>query len=261
MNLVIAAGAILMISAIFAVLGLGGGIMFVPLLHWSGFDLQSVAIPLGLLLNGTNTLLALVPYGRAGLVDWRNGLPMAGAAAATAPLGALVQPRLDHTTMLVLFAGAVCVAAIRALRGARLTASTSAAAPSISHPPAQSPFRFAVGVGTGAAVGFVGGLLGIGAGFIVAPVFMALGFPPKRTAATTALVVTICSFAGFAGYAPHFSAPLGLTALGVCAVLIGSQLGAHIMLHGIKPSWISQGYAAVLTFVALTLVSEVLFGR
>jgi uncharacterized protein len=258
MNLVIAAGAILAISSVFAVLGLGGGILFVPLLHWSGYDLQSVAIPLGLLLNGTNTLLALVPYGRAGLVDWKNGLPMALAAAATAPLGALVQPRFDHATMLVLFAGAVSVAAIRALRSAGSSAPTGTAPP--PQPPAPLPNSYAVGVGIGAGVGFGGGLLGIGAGFIVAPAFMALGFPPKRTAATTALVVTVCSFAGFAGYAPQFSVPLSLTVLGVGAVLIGSQLGAHVMLRGIKPAWINKGYAAVLSIIALTLVSEVLFG-
>jgi len=261
MNFAIAAGAILAISAVFAVLGLGGGILFVPLLHWSGYDLQSVAIPLGLLLNGTNTLLALVPYGRAGLVDWRNGLPMAVAAAATAPLGALAQPRFDHATVLVLFAGAVCVAAIRALRSARSTARATAVAAPPPQQPAWSPYRLAVGAGIGAVVGFVGGLLGIGAGFIVAPAFMALGFPPKRTAATTALVVTMCSFTGFAGYAPQFSVPLSLTALGVGAVLIGSQLGAHMMLRGVKPSWINHGYAAVLSIVALTLASEVLFGQ
>jgi uncharacterized protein len=260
MSIAFAAGAILLIATVFAVLGLGGGILFVPLLHWSGFDLQSVAIPLGLLLNGTNTLLALVPYGRAGLVDWKNGLPMAVAAAATAPLGAFVQPRFDHATVLVLFAAAVSAAAIRALRSARQSGGDGAAA-SVPQRPPQTTRRFAVRVGIGAVVGFIGGLLGIGAGFLVAPALMTLGFPPKRTAATTALVVTVCSFAGFAGYAPQFEVPLGLTAFGICAVLIGSQLGAHLMLRGVKPSWINQGYAAILSIVAITMLSEVLFGR
>ena len=51
MNIAIAAGAMLVISSVFIVLGLGGGILFVPILHWAGFDLQTVAIPLGLLLE------------------------------------------------------------------------------------------------------------------------------------------------------------------------------------------------------------------
>jgi uncharacterized membrane protein YfcA len=261
MTIAIAGGAILIISTVFAGLGLGGGILFVPLLHWSGFDLQSTAIPLGLLLNGTNTLLALVPFSRAGLVDWKGGLPMAVAAAATAPLGAVVQPRFDHATILVLFAAAVSLAAARALRSTRL-GSGAGAQPSPSQSlPSDTLQRVLFRVGIGAIVGFLGGLLGIGAGFLVAPALMALAYPPKQMAATTALVVTVCSFAGLAGYVPQFEMPLDMAALGVCAVLIGSQLGAHIMLRGMQPAWINRGYAAVLSAVALTMLSEVLFRR
>lgn len=251
MSVAIAAGAILVVSSVFVVLGLGGGILFVPILHWSGFDFQTVAIPLGLLLNGTNTLLALVPYGRAGLVDWKGGWPMALAAAATAPIGALVQPRLDAGTVLVLFAVAVSLAAFRALRAARN--GRRDAGMDTAGPASRIAFR----AGIGAGVGFIGGLLGIGAGFVVAPAFMALGYAPRQTAATTALVVTVCSFAGFAGYAPRFDLPLGLTALGVGAVVIGSQIGARLMLKGAKPAWITWGYVVILSAVAAKLVWEV----
>ena len=252
MSVAIAAGAILVVSSVFVVLGLGGGILFVPILHWSGFDFQTVAIPLGLLLNGTNTLLALVPYGRAGLVDWKGGWPMALAAAATAPIGALVQPCLDAGTVLVLFAAAVSLAAYRVIRAAR-DGNRKAAKEKVS-PSTRIAFR----AGIGAAVGFVGGLLGIGAGFMVAPAFMALGYAPKQTAATTALVVTVCSFAGFAGYAPRFDLPLGLTALGIGFVVIGSQVGARLMLKGAKPAWITWGYVVILSAVAAKLVWEAL---
>ena len=43
-------------------LGLGGGMIYVPVLKWAGFSVKEVAIPLGLLLNGLNTLLALIPF-------------------------------------------------------------------------------------------------------------------------------------------------------------------------------------------------------
>ena len=33
---------------------------YVPVLKWAGFPVREVAIPLGLLLNGLNTLLALI---------------------------------------------------------------------------------------------------------------------------------------------------------------------------------------------------------
>lgn len=250
MNIAIATGAILVISSVFIVLGLGGGILFVPILHWAGFDLQTVAIPLGLLLNGTNTLLALVPYGRERLVDWRGGWPMAVAAALTAPLGAYVQPRLAAATVLALFAVAVSLAAYRALRSAHRSGRKP-----MDGNPVPSP-KLSVGLGVGAVVGFVGGLLGIGAGFVVAPAFMAMGYPPRRVAATTALVVTVCSFAGFAGYAPNLDLPWTVAIATAAAVIIGSQIGSRLMLRGAKPSWIAWGYVAILGGIAVKLLWE-----
>ena len=219
-----------------------------------GYDLQTVAIPLGLLLNGLNTMLALIPYGRAGLVDWKGGWPMALAAAATAPIGALVQPLLPSGTVLALFAGAVTVAALRALWGARSRPWSSAMGrePSKSGPLLRNGFR----VGIGAVVGFVGGLLGIGAGFVVAPAFLSLGYPPKQTAATTALVVTVCSFAGVAGYAPRLDFPVAVAVLSALPMVIGSQVGARLVLRGATPSWITRGYVVILVGVAIKLVWE-----
>lgn len=252
MDAAIAAGAILVVSSIFVVLGLGGGILFVPLLHWLGLDLQTAAIPLGLLLNGLNTLLALIPYGREGLVDWKGGRPMALAAAVTAPFGALAQPHLATGTVLLLFAGAVTIAAYRAWRGAvhRMPGTTPV--------PVGSDTRQALvrRLGIGAGVGFMGGLLGIGAGFIVAPVLLALGYPPRRAAATTALVVTVCSFSGFAGYVPALDVPMGFAAIAAVAVIAGSQIGSRLMIRGVKPAWIGWGYAIVLAVVAARMIWE-----
>ena len=251
MNAVIAASTILVVSSVFVVLGLGGGILFVPVIHWSGYDLQTVAIPLGLMLNGLNTLLSLIPYGRAGLVDWKGGWPMALAAAVTAPMGALLQPHLAAGFVLALFAGAISVAALRAFRGARRVSSGGHAVAGD-----QASLRVGLRLAVGAAVGFVGGLLGIGAGFVIAPTFMALGYSPRRTAATTALVVTVCSFAGFAGYVPRLDLPMALAVPAVVAVIVGSQIGARLMLRGAKPAWITWGYVTILFAVALKLVWE-----
>ena len=77
---VIVTALIFLVSFIFAMLGLGGGMVYVPILKWAGFPMKEVAIPLGLLLNGLNTLLALIPFSRKKLVDWKGGAAMAVAA-------------------------------------------------------------------------------------------------------------------------------------------------------------------------------------
>jgi len=76
-------------SFVFAMLGLGGGMVYVPVLNWAGFDMKEVAIPLGLLLNGLNTALVLIPFARKKLVDWKGGAVMAVTALIASPIGAM----------------------------------------------------------------------------------------------------------------------------------------------------------------------------
>jgi len=249
----VAAGIIFLASFLFAMLGLGGGMVYVPVLHWIGFDLKTEAIPLGLLLNGLNTLLALVVYGRKGLVDWRGGWPMGLAATLSAPLGALMQPHVPRETLLVFFAAAVAAAALKILlSGAREPKGRSA------HVASAAAGRVVWSVLAGLLIGFIGGMLGIGGGFIVAPVLMAMGYPTKRAAATTALVVTFSSFSGFAGYAAQGHFPVGATAMGLVAVLLGSQLGARFMTEKAKGPWIKRTYGIVLVVIAAKLALEAL---
>lgn len=113
------AAIILLASFLFAMLGLGGGMVYVPVLTWAGFPVKEVAIPLGLLLNGLNTGLALIPFARNRLVDWKGGLAMAAAAFLLAPVGARATQYVPVRTLLALFAAAVIVAAFRMLLTAR----------------------------------------------------------------------------------------------------------------------------------------------
>jgi hypothetical protein len=234
-------------SFLFAMLGLGGGMVYVPVLKWAGFNLKAVAIPLGLLLNGLNTLLALIPYSRERLVDWRGGLPMGLAATIFAPLGAYTVKYVPTRTLLVSFAIAVVIAALRMLAtAAREEPKTMM---SLGH-------RRVIGGATGGAIGFLGGLLGIGGGFIIAPLLMWMGYPTKMAAATTAYVVTFSSVSGFLGHVAEARLDWTGTALTVLGVLLGSQLGATFMAKKAKAQWVKLTYAVVLLAIAAKLVLD-----
>jgi uncharacterized membrane protein YfcA len=114
----VAAGLIFAISVVFAMLGLGGGMLYVPVLKWLEFPVKTVAIPVGLLLNGLNTLFAFIRYAREGLVDFRGGLPAALTALLLAPVGAWSVKFVPVQTLLLLFALAVAVAGVRSLLSA-----------------------------------------------------------------------------------------------------------------------------------------------
>ncbi len=245
----LAGGLIFAISFVFAMLGLGGGMLYVPVLRWLEFPLKAVAIPVGLLLNGLNTLLAFVRYAREGLVDFRGGAPAAVAALALAPLGAWCVGFVSQELLLTLFAVAVLVAGLRALH------SSAQGASPVLIPPAR---RMVIGAFAGGLAGFAGGLLGLGGGFIVAPVLMEMGYPTKQAAATTAFIVTFSSFSGFLGHMAEGPIDPLLTLVAVAMVALGSQLGAWLMARMAKPEWIKRIYGLVLLGVAAKLFHGVL---
>jgi len=231
-------------SFLFAMLGLGGGMIYVPVLKWAGFTVKEVAIPLGLLLNGLNTLLALIPFARKKLVDWKGGLAMAIAALIFAPIGAFTAKYVPVNMLLILFAIAVLGAAIRMVFFARNP-----------EPEKMMDFkkRSIIGSGVGAFAGFAGGLLGIGGGFIIAPILMWMGYKTKEAAATTAFVVTFSSFSGYLGHMAEGHFNWILTIIVVIAVIIGSQLGGNFMSWKAKPKWVKSLYAVVLFAIAIKL--------
>jgi uncharacterized membrane protein YfcA len=235
------------VSAVFAALGLGGGMLYVPILHWLGQPLKTGAIPLGLLLNGLNTLFAFLRYWREELVDFRGGAPAALAALACAPLGALLAHRLPTQLLLALFVAGLLVAGLRSLRGGRPAGralSTGA--------------RMALGALTGGLAGFLGGLLGLGGGFIVAPMLMELGYEPRQAAATTAFIVTFSSFSGFLGHALTALPETLLLTSTVLAVVAGSQLGAWYMARKARPAWVRLAYGVLLLGIAVKLTFDLI---
>lgn len=236
-------------SFLFAMLGLGGGMVYVPVLKWAGFPVKEIAIPLGLLLNGLNTLLALIPYARKKLVDWKGGMAMAAAAFIFAPIGAYTAQFVPVKTLLILFAAAVLVAAIRMLVFARQPEPEEVM---------SLKKRSVIGGGVGAFAGFMGGMLGLGGGFIIAPILMWMGYKTKQAAATTAFVVTFSSFSGFFGHVAEGHFNWTLTIIVIIAVIIGSQMGGSFMSTKAKPKWVKQLYAIVLLAITVKLVLGVL---
>ncbi|MGB8491515.1 MAG: sulfite exporter TauE/SafE family protein [Bacteroidales bacterium] len=235
------------VSFLFAMLGLGGGMVYVPVLNWAGFDLKSVAIPLGLLLNGLNTLLVLIPFARKKLVDWKGGAVMAVTALIAAPLGAMTSNMVPVHTLKILFAAMVVIAAGRMIWASKKP-----------EPEQMLPIgkRSIIGFFTGGFAGFVGGMLGIGGGFIIAPILMTTGYKTKEAAATTAFVVTFSSFSGYIGHMAQGKMNWPLTIIVVAAVIIGSQLGGRFMTEKAKSKQVKIIYAVVLVLIASKLIYD-----
>lgn len=232
-------------SFLFAMLGLGGGMVYVPVLTWAGFDVKEVAIPLGLLLNGLNTLLALIPFARKKLVDWKGGAAMSLSALILSPVGAYMAKYIPTSTLMILFAAVVLVAAFRMIWTAKQAEPETMV---------SLGKRSAYGAIIGAFAGFMGGLLGLGGGFIIAPFLLWMGYKTKEAAATTAFVVSVSSFSGYFGHVAVGHINWTITIPVILAVIVGSQLGAGYMSNKAKPKWVKQVYAVVLFAIAMKLI-------
>lgn len=236
---------ILLASGLFSMLGLGGALVYVPVLKWAGFPVKEVAIPTGLILNGLTTLFALVTYARSKLVDWKGGLALTISAFVFAPLGAYATNLIPVRTLLFIFAIAVIVAAARMILFSR-------------QPEPESVMSFkkrsVIGAIVGGFAGFIAGLLGIGGGFIIAPLLMWMGYKTKEAAATTAFAVTFSSFSGFLGHVAEGHFNWTVIVMMAFAVLVGSQVGSRFMVSKAKPKWVKQLYALVLLVIAAKLI-------
>jgi uncharacterized protein len=240
---------ILASSFLFSMLGLGGALIYVPILKWAGFPVKEVAIPLALLLNGFTTLIALIAYFKNKLVDVKGGLAMTIFAFAFAPIGALVSNKLPVNILLIFFSIAVFAAAGRMFF--------------MSRKPEPKEIlslrkRTIIGVAIGSFAGFVAGLLGIGGGFIIAPLLMWMGYETKKAAATSAFAVTFSSFSGFLGHMAQGHFNWTLTALLTIAVILGAFFGSNFMVAKAKSSRVKQIFALVLFAIAIKLIVGVI---
>jgi uncharacterized membrane protein YfcA len=242
----LATALVFLIALVFSMLGLGGGMLYVPAFKWLALPVKTIAVPLSLLLNGVTTASAFTRYAREGMVDFRGGLPAALTALAAAPLGAHVMQYVPVPTLLAIFAVTTALAGLRSLTAGPPRESVDT--------PASRGGRLAIGIGVGGFEGFMGGLLGVGGGFIVAPILMELGYSPKRAAATTSFIVTFASVSGFLAHAAEGRVEPLLTVLTLAAAIAGSQLGAWLMMRKAKPAWVKRLYGVLLLTVAAKLL-------
>ncbi len=242
---VIVSLVILVLSFIFSMLGLGGAMLYIPVFKWFGYNFKTVAIPTGLLLNGVTALSAAIYYLKSKMVDIRGSIPMIVTSFIGAPLGAYITRFVPVRTLIILFA--ICMV----FAGGRMLLTSTRPEPDHMMPAKKRMILTGI---AGLFIGFIAGLLGVGGGFLFVPILMAIGYPTKKAAATSAFIVIFSSFSGFAGHVAegHFNIPLMVLTL--IAVIIGSLIGAKVMKEKMKARWIKQMFAIVLLGVAVKLI-------
>ncbi len=254
------AGSGLVIGFLSGLVGIGGGVLTVPLLYfvyghpgWSGVD---VAPELEAVVAHATSLLVIVPtalvgtwaYHRRGAVAWKAALPIAAASVAAALAASRAAPLLPQAALKEAFSVVLLVSGARLLRradgavreesetrprdlrpgnlrggsGLGTRRRNRRPSPADGGPAASRLLLASVG---GVGVGLLSALLGVGGGIVAIPVLVhVMRLDLGKVAATSIGVILFTAAAGVLGYAMSDPGGAGLPAATVGYVNWGAAL-------------------------------------
>jgi uncharacterized membrane protein YfcA len=210
--------------------GVGGAVVSTPGIRALGVEpIMAVGSTIPAILPGA--LTGAYRYAREGLVDWRIGLVCGGTGAVFALGGAEVSDVVDARWLMVLTACLLAWSGLSIIRKARISPAAAAGATS------AGPGAEARRVGTpalttvGAISGFVAGLLGVGGGVVMMPVFTTiLRIPVKVAVASSLVAVAIFSVPAMANHARLGHIDWEVALLLVAGTVPGAQVGARLTI-------------------------------
>lgn len=234
-----------LIGLMLGLFGGGGSILAVPILTYVlGIPARS-AIASSLLIVGITSGTALIAHVRNRLVMFRAGLPFGLSAMAGAYAGGRIARFVPDSTLLVGFGLMMSVTAIAMLRGRPLARQNEA-----------ESGRMSTILLSGLGVGVIAGLLGTGGGFLIVPVLVLLsGMPMHKAVATSLLVISMQSFAGFFGHLEHASIPWRVV-LPVTALATVGAVAGGVLARWVRPDSLRRGFASLVLLVSLFVIAH-----
>ncbi|MEU5047344.1 sulfite exporter TauE/SafE family protein [Streptomyces griseorubiginosus] len=242
--LALAAGAV--IGLALGALGGGGSVLAVPaLIYLLGFSPVG-ATTASLVIVTLTSVTAMVAHARDGNVRWRMGLLFAAAGIGPAMAGGALADRIPEAVLTAAFGVVAGVASVRMLR----TRPAAGAAVTVR------PGRAAA---TGAGLGAVTGVLGVGGGFLAVPALVGvLGMRMRNAVGTSLLVITVNSLAALSMRAGTLEG-LDWTIVGpfVGAAILGAWDGKRLATKVSGPT-LQRIFAMVLSAVAAFMLIDAL---
>ncbi|MDJ0348318.1 sulfite exporter TauE/SafE family protein [Cryobacterium sp. PH29-G1] len=235
----------LIVGALLGLVGGGGSILAVPaLVYGVGLPL-SEAIPSSLIVVGAASAVAVIPRLRRG-VNWQLAAIIGAAGVATAYLGAMVNRLIDPRVLLGAFA------VIMVIAGVRMFFPTRSVGGPCALPGGGVKWRSCLprALATGAVVGFLTGLLGVGGGFLIVPALtLVLGLSMSVTIGTSLVIIVINAAAGFTAYLGDVQIDWAVTGAFAATAMVAS-LAAGRFGRGLPDVVLKRGFAVLVLIIA-----------
>lgn len=250
-------------GALGSLLGLGGGILLVPLLTL-GFGLPlREAVGVSLVAVVMTSGAAASVYLERRVANLRLGMTLELFTAIGALAGGTVAFLLDERLLAGLFAILLAYTAVTMLRRPSAAPDPDATDPGPSSTsdafvdglsgPGYAVHSLPTGIAGSLFAGVVSALLGVGGGLIKVPVMhLAMGVPLRVSTATSNLMIGVTAAAGAIVYLlqdgidPYVAGPT------VVGVFVGASVGSRLA-HRIEVRWLRLLFVVVLGYTAIQM--------
>lgn len=261
--------------------GLGGGVLFVPLATaFSPFNIDFIR-GTGLILALTSALFSAPQFIKAGLANLKIMTAIGSVSAIASIIGAMVglwiTSAIPHGDSYVLIAlGAILFLVFGVMITSKkmefppegkidafaekMGLTGSWFEPNLNRVIEYKARRLFMGIACFSAAGFIGGMFGVGAGWVGVPALnLVMGLPLKAAAATSMAIITVNSAAASWPYIANGAILTVIVVPSILGISIGATIGSKIALKA-KPAFIKYLVIVVMLFCGLINIYKGLHG-
>ena len=232
------------IGASLGLLGGGGSILTVPALVYLVGQSPQAAVTTSLAIVGANSAVGAYFHRSHGTLNWQIAMLFGGAGMVVSYLAGGLADYFSPTLLMVAFA------ALMLFVGLLLVFREQ---PSAAH---HEPAGLAKIVITGAIVGLLTGILGVGGGFLIVPalvILVGLSFP--QAVGTSLVIIAMNSLAGFMGHMGTITPDMGIIVAFVTAGLTGTFAGTTLAQR-LQANQLRKAFAVFVIVLALFLLYD-----
>jgi len=241
-------------------LGLGGGVLYVPLMLMAlPGEPKEAVVCTSLFFTISTAIPAMLNHHKLGHLDTGTGFKLAAGAMAGAVLGTFVNLSIDRSLFVLAFSGLLLVLGARFLADSvRKKRAGKGSAEDEDGPDEGSEGRVAAASGMAAGSGLASSLFGIGGGVLNVPILhyvVKMGL--RRSMGTSFLIILFTAPVGIATYVLLGTPPFWtLVAVGIPTILAGSYIGSKLGLKKLRTSTVSLILVGLMFVIAGKMLLE-----
>ena len=244
-----------------AILGLGGGVLLVPVLTLFFKVPIHTAIGTSLLCVIATSSMAATNYVQNKLANVRLGMTLELATTLGAICGGVLAGLINWDILCIIFSFLLLYSALSMLskkesRGVQLNAPIieSGSVPSPLDPNLEYQVQnLPAGLGLSFLAGNFSGLLGIGGGIVKVPaMYLFMKIPLKIATATSNFMIGVTACAGAFIYYLRGDINLLVSGISILGIFLGAEIGSRI-IYKIKTNYMRIAFILVLFYLCLEM--------